>query len=160
MNKQNHAVRILGTRVQDTTESETLAFLEFALVEQRQVAVFTPNTEMIMAAWKDEAFQARLNRAEWVIPDGIGLIHAARMQKKPLRERVTGFDTSVALLKLAARMDKGVFFLGGAKGVAELAKEKVEAEIPGLGLSASITAIFQDFILENRERKKRKRSLK
>lgn len=134
MNKRNHAVRILGTRVQDTTESETLAFLEFALVEQRQVAVFTPNTEMIMAAWKDEAFQARLNRAEWVIPDGIGLIHAARMQKKPLRERVTGFDTSVALLKLAARMDKGVFFLGGAKGVAELAKEKVEAEIPGLGI--------------------------
>lgn len=132
MNKKSHAVRILGTRVQDTTEQETQAFIKAALMESRQIAVFTPNTEMIMAAWKDEAFRAALNRAEWVIPDGIGLLHAARLQKKPIRERVTGFDTSVDLLKMAAELDKGVFFLGGAKGVAELAKEKVEADIPSL----------------------------
>lgn len=132
MNKKIHAVRILGTRVQNTTEKETLAFLEGALTAPRQVAVYTPNTEMIMLAWKDDEFRTVLNRAEWVIPDGIGLIHAAKMQKKPLQGRVTGFDTSVALLEMAARMGKGVFFLGGAKGVADLAKEKVEAEIPGL----------------------------
>ena len=132
MNKPYQAVRILGTRVQNTSEKETQDVLETALVAKRQIAIYTPNTEMIMAAWKDEAFRNILNRAEWVIPDGVGLLHAARIQKKPIENRVTGFDTSVSLLKMAARLNKGVFFLGGAVGVAEQAANKVKENLPDL----------------------------
>jgi N-acetylglucosaminyldiphosphoundecaprenol N-acetyl-beta-D-mannosaminyltransferase len=142
MNKSYQAVRILGTRVQNTSEKETLDVLESALVENRQMAIFTPNTEMIMAAWKDQAFRDILNRAEWVIPDGIGLIHAARIQKKPIENRVTGFDTSVSLLEMAARLDKSVFFLGGAVGVAEQAAEEVLKTLPDLKIAGTHHGYF------------------
>ncbi len=142
MNKAYQAVRILGTRVQNTSEEETLNVLETALVESRQMAVFTPNTEMIMAAWKDEAFREILNRAEWVIPDGIGLLHAARIQKKPIENRVTGFDTSVSLLQMAERLNKSVFFLGGAVGVAEMAAEEIKKTLPNLKIAGTHHGYF------------------
>ncbi len=142
MIKSYQAVRILGTRVQNTSEKETMDVLESALVENRQMAIFTPNTEMIMAAWKDEAFRDILNRAEWVIPDGIGLIHAARIQKKPIENRVTGFDTSISLLEMAARLDKSVFFLGGAVGVADQAAEEVGKTLPGLRIAGTHHGYF------------------
>ena len=41
--------------------------------------VTTPNPEFVMLARRDKSFQAVLNRAALNIPDGIGLILAARL---------------------------------------------------------------------------------
>jgi N-acetylglucosaminyldiphosphoundecaprenol N-acetyl-beta-D-mannosaminyltransferase len=87
------------------------------LVDGRQHFVATPNPEMIVEAVRDSEFKDVLNRADLAIPDGTGLLWAARFLntqtkrprlfgylsllsliffppycKKPLPERVSGID--------------------------------------------------------------------
>ena len=52
----------------------------------------TPNPEFLLAAEKDPEFRAILNGADLTLPDGIGVIYAARILGRPLQGRVTGID--------------------------------------------------------------------
>ncbi len=75
-----------------------------------------------MAAKDDMELKELLNRGgDLIIPDGIGLIYGSRIQKKPLKERVTGFDTSIKLLEVANKNNYSLYLLGGKDGIAEAA---------------------------------------
>ena len=54
-----------------------------------------------MGAKEDEKLRNLLNKGDLITADGIGLIYASKIKKKPLKERVTGYDLSLKLLDLA-----------------------------------------------------------
>ncbi len=70
--------------------------------------IMTPNPEQIMRARRDEMFLANLQKADWLIPDGEGLIWAAK-----LKERLTGSDTVKEILSLVKEEKKKVLLIGG-----------------------------------------------
>ena len=82
--------------------------------------VVTPNPEALMLAKRDESFLHVLQSADLVLPDGIGIMLAAKWQKSPLPARVPGCDITLSLLKAAK--NHTCYILGGAPGVADLAK--------------------------------------
>src|ERR1700704_2705456 len=86
---------ILGVRVDDVTYAEALAILGQAVQARVPHVVTTPNPEFVMLARRDAAFRAALN-----IPDGIGLVLAARLAGDRLRAHVQGTDL---VLMLAAQ---------------------------------------------------------
>jgi N-acetylglucosaminyldiphosphoundecaprenol N-acetyl-beta-D-mannosaminyltransferase len=90
--------------------------------------IFTPNTEIVMFCNNDSELKRIINKGSLVLPDGIGLIYASRIRRLPLKERVTGFDTSVEILNIAVEKEYKVFLLGGAPGVAEKATENIRKE--------------------------------
>jgi N-acetylglucosaminyldiphosphoundecaprenol N-acetyl-beta-D-mannosaminyltransferase len=90
--------------------------------------IFTPNTEIIMFCNNDSELKRIINKGSLVLPDGIGLIYASRIRRLPLKERVTGYDTSIEILNIAVEKDYKVFLLGGAPGVAEKATENIRKE--------------------------------
>ena len=53
--------------------------------------VFTPNSEIILMAYKDEEFCDVLNSADLLTADGIGVVHASKIVGNPVPERVAGF---------------------------------------------------------------------
>src|ERR1700689_3838626 len=67
-----------------------------------------------------DALHRSLKRSRLVLNDGVGLSLAARMRGERFPENLNGSDFTVRLLQLAASRDWGVYFLGGAPGVAEL----------------------------------------
>jgi N-acetylglucosaminyldiphosphoundecaprenol N-acetyl-beta-D-mannosaminyltransferase len=66
------------------------------------------------------------------IPDGIGLLWAARWLGHPLRERVAGSTLTVRIAERAAQKAWRVYFLGAAPGVADRAAAILQARYPGL----------------------------
>lgn len=128
------AVAILGVRVHAITIAETLAWIEAAIAERasgpRQIC--TANPEFIMAAQRDHEFFDLLNRADLVIPDGVGLLWAARQRGERLPERVAGSDLVELIAERAAQRGWRVFFLGAAEGVAQRAAESLQTRHPGL----------------------------
>jgi N-acetylglucosaminyldiphosphoundecaprenol N-acetyl-beta-D-mannosaminyltransferase len=126
------AVRILGVRVDDVTTAETLALLERYIASRRPHQVVTVNPEFVMAARRDPAFARVLEAADLALPDGQGLLWAARVQGRPLRERVCGSDIVPAAAALAASQGYRVFLLGAAPGVAERAAEVLTRAHEGL----------------------------
>jgi N-acetylglucosaminyldiphosphoundecaprenol N-acetyl-beta-D-mannosaminyltransferase len=67
-------VSILGVPVHAITMAETLAWIEAAVAARVPRQICTANPEFVMAAQRDPEFLALLNRADLVIPDGVGLL--------------------------------------------------------------------------------------
>src|ERR1700694_4107067 len=91
------SVDVLGVRIDDVTYGEALTRLRVAIRDRTPTVVTTPNPEFIMLARRDGRFQAALNRAALNIPDGIGLVLAARLAGERLRQHVQGTDLVLML---------------------------------------------------------------
>jgi N-acetylglucosaminyldiphosphoundecaprenol N-acetyl-beta-D-mannosaminyltransferase len=132
------SVTILGVRVDDVTYVETLGILAEAIRTRQPHVVTTPNPEFVMLARRDAAFRAVLDRAALNIPDGIGLLLAARLAGDRLREHVQGTDLVLELAaESAARGDRWLL-LGGQAGVAERAARILERDYPGLEIAGAL----------------------
>lgn len=118
-------VNILGVNVDRVTFEAALKAAKEYLDGSTPRAIYTPNSEIIMAAYRDERYRNTLNNADMVIPDGIGVVYGAKILKKPLYGRVTGYDLSCALLEHAGKCGMRVFLYGGKPGIAEIAAEKI-----------------------------------
>ncbi len=125
-------IDILGVAVDHVNMEEAVARAKSYLEEDKVHTIFTPNSEIIMTAYKDEDFRKVLNRADLIIPDGIGVVYASKILKDPLPERVAGYDLACNMLEIAAKEEKSVYFFGGKPGVAELAAEKLCETYPTL----------------------------
>jgi N-acetylglucosaminyldiphosphoundecaprenol N-acetyl-beta-D-mannosaminyltransferase len=94
--------------------------------------VFTPNVDHVVMAEHDERFRTAYAAAALSLVDGTPVLWAARLLRTPLPEKISGSDLVMPLLRRAAERGHRVYFLGGAPGVADLAKSKLEAAFPGI----------------------------
>src|SRR3972149_1077003 len=99
---QPRSVTILGVRIHAVTTEETLAWIEAAIAARAPKQMCTANPEFLMAARRDREFFDLLNRADLVLPDGIGLLFAARRLGGRLPERVAGSDLIYRVAERAA----------------------------------------------------------
>ncbi len=94
--------------------------------------VCTINPEMIMIARRDPVFRVVLRRADITVPDGVGLLWAAKRMGSPLPERVTGSDGVPRIAQEAARLGWKIYMLGAAPGIAEKAADALRTRYPGV----------------------------
>lgn len=132
-----HQVHILGIRVDNVTCDEALARMEQFIADGRPHHVATVNPEFIAAAQDDPHFAQILNRAHLNLPDGQGLIWAARILGTPLKQRVTGVDTVLKLAELSAEKGYRSYLLGAADGVAAAAARQLQVRFPGLDIAGT-----------------------
>lgn len=97
--------------------------------------ICTVNPEFIMDARRDPAFAAALRRADLRVPDGVGVLWAARRQGVRLAERVTGSDGIYQISQAAAAQGWRLFLLGAAPGVAACTAAILQARYPGLNVA-------------------------
>jgi N-acetylglucosaminyldiphosphoundecaprenol N-acetyl-beta-D-mannosaminyltransferase len=125
-------ISILGVRIHAVSVAETLAWIEAAVAARAPRQICTGNPEFLMAARRDREFFDVLNRADLVVPDGVGLLIAAWWLGARLPERVAGSDLIYRIAERAARRGWRLFFLGAAEGVAAKAAERLRSLYPGL----------------------------
>ena len=94
--------------------------------------VYTPNPQIALGAYRSSSLTAILNRADLLLPDGIGLVIASRILGTPLPDRITGIDTGRYVLEIAEREGLSVALVGARDGVADRAAEKLCRELPRL----------------------------
>jgi N-acetylglucosaminyldiphosphoundecaprenol N-acetyl-beta-D-mannosaminyltransferase len=95
-------------------------------------SVFTPNVDHIMIADGNARMREAYARCDLALADGMPVLWAARLLGEPLPEKVSGSDFVPRLLERAAERGWRVYFLGGAPGVASLAREKLLTLMPRL----------------------------
>jgi N-acetylglucosaminyldiphosphoundecaprenol N-acetyl-beta-D-mannosaminyltransferase len=92
--------------------------------------VFTPNVDHIVMAEHNERFQKAYEAASLSLVDGTPVLWASRLLRSPLPVKISGSDLVMPLMERAAERDYRVYFLGGAAGVADIARKKLEAALP------------------------------
>src|SRR5579859_3325282 len=131
-------VEVLGVRIDDVTYAEALEVLHEAIRDGVPHVVTTPNPEFIMLARRDGAFRAALNRAALNIPDGIGLLLAARLAGDRLRAHVQGTDLVLMLAAESAARGERWFLLGGEGDVAARAARTLQTRFSGLQVAGAL----------------------
>jgi N-acetylglucosaminyldiphosphoundecaprenol N-acetyl-beta-D-mannosaminyltransferase len=94
--------------------------------------ICTVNPEFIIDARRNPAFAAALSRADLRVPDGVGVLWAARLLGAPLHQRVTGSDGIYQICQAAAAEGWRVYLLGAGPGIAEQAAQILTARYAGL----------------------------
>ena len=135
---------ILGLRFDNVTMEEALAIGEGFLEGDRAAVVVTPNAEIGYDASRDPDYRELLNRADLMLPDGAGVVLAAKLRKTPLKEKVAGIDFARNMLSVFARRGTKLYLLGSKPGVAEQAAEKMKELAPGLTVCGTADGYFKD----------------
>jgi len=135
MSKKNGRVNILGVGFDKDNENKTLEKVGKMVKDSKQHYIVTPNPEIVMVAQEDKKLKSILNKADLVIPDGIGIIWASRIfygVSGKISKRIAGVDLMEKICCLAARREWSVFFLGGRRGIAGKCARELQGQYPGL----------------------------
>lgn len=130
----NKSVDILGVTISTATIPDVVDMIMHAISSGNKMSVFTPNSEIILSAYKNEEFKNIINSATIRTADGIGVIYASKILGTPIPERCSGYDISLELIKQIAFSGHSLYLFGASPGVAEAAKQKIEEANPGINI--------------------------
>ncbi|RNF39484.1 WecB/TagA/CpsF family glycosyltransferase [Planococcus salinus] len=119
--------------------------------QQKNTFIVTANPEIIMAAKRNDSYQQAILQADYIIPDGTGVMLASTILSQPLAEKIVGYELLHTFLSYAGKQQKSVYFFGSKKGVAEQAAANAETLYPGLviaGVKDGYSGIGQETVEE------------
>lgn len=128
-------VEIFGVKIDNITFEEATREVEEYLKGDTLKVIYTPNPEIVMGAKDDSRLRNLINDGDMVTADGIGLIYASRIKKKPLKERVTGYHLSIKLLEIANENNYSIYLLGGKDGIANMAAVNIAKDYPNVKIA-------------------------
>ena len=134
----------MGVQFDNVTMQQALAMAQTLLERPGANYCVTPNAEIVYEAMHDAAFAQLINGAALVLPDGAGVVKAARILGTPLQQKVAGIDFAAALLDVLAAQGKRLYLLGSKPGVAEQAGENLKKRYPDLLLCGTHDGYFDN----------------
>ncbi|MFB9768536.1 WecB/TagA/CpsF family glycosyltransferase [Lactiplantibacillus modestisalitolerans] len=137
-------VSILDVPFIKTTNLAFVHQLETDVAAHHNRFVVTANPEILMYARTHPDYQAVLHQADYVTPDGIGVIQGAKLLGTPLPERITGYDTLLTLLTWGHQTHRRIFLLGAKPAVLAQVQAKLRHDYPGIEIVGAQDGYFQD----------------
>jgi len=128
--------RLMGMPLDCLTRDEAVGRVRVGLEQRRGGSVLTPNVDILRRYRRSPSLRRVFEETELLVPDGMPLVWAARLQGTPVPERVTGTDMLWAVAAVAAEHDATIVLAGGREGVAQRAAERMAAAHPGLNIRA------------------------
>lgn len=127
----------MGTPIDLVTFERTLQIASEMLESSETHTILATNPEKVVAAQKNPELLNALESASLVIPDGIGVVLAARLLGLGNSGRVPGADLMPELCALAASLDRSVFCYGAKPGVSAQAASLLTERIPNLRVAGT-----------------------
>lgn len=125
-------LEILGVKVDRVGREQALAAIESFLEGGGCRQVVTLNPEYVMLAGKNLELRRIINESDLCVPDGMGIVWAARLLGEPLKERVTGTGLLPEICRICAERGYSIYLLGGEPGVAGKAAAVLKQRFPKL----------------------------
>ena len=122
--------KFLNTYLDNISMREAVDVIDSCVEQGRKAYVVAVNVDVVVKMEEDDYLQRITNEAELILADGKPLIWISKLQKQPLKEKISGSDLVPQLCQRAAEKGYRLFILGGKPGVAEMAKAKLEEALP------------------------------
>ncbi|MGQ0811921.1 MAG: WecB/TagA/CpsF family glycosyltransferase [Nitrospiraceae bacterium] len=130
-------IEILGVPVDCVTMEQALEWAESSLSCRKAQGIIAVNPEKVMRARRDPALLSQLHRAGLLIPDGIGVVFAARLLGMGPLQRVPGSELMPRLCERAARRGYTVFLFGADPAVNKRVRIALHERYPGIRIVGS-----------------------
>ncbi|MGI9199904.1 MAG: WecB/TagA/CpsF family glycosyltransferase [Woeseiaceae bacterium] len=137
---------IVGYRVcvqsVDDVVSRVTSWLEDDPRKCRYFACLNPHSVEVAAT--DETFHNSLVSADFLTPDGIGVVYASRLLGGQIRTRLTGMDVFLGIAMAMDRAKQGsFFFLGSTEETLHKIREEMAVRFPHVTVAGSYSPPFK-----------------
>lgn len=105
---------------------------DIELDTQNRLVINTLNPHSYIVASNDEIFSDALNDSEIILPDGVGILIAARLLNKRRIKKISGADLHHFLLSKINESGGSIFYMGSSEKTLELIKKKISKEFPNI----------------------------
>ena len=127
---------ILGIPFIHTTHNKLMNEIVIpSVINNEQLFIVTANPEIVMYAKENPSYKHTINNADYVVADGVGIIIASKMTKKPLPERIAGFELMESMLKYSNDNGKSIFLFGSKEQVIEKTTSKIKEKYPKIDIA-------------------------
>jgi N-acetylglucosaminyldiphosphoundecaprenol N-acetyl-beta-D-mannosaminyltransferase len=141
----NNRIKIFDIWVDPLTRDEALDKVkQFLDHGTRPCAVFASNPEKNFSVPADEALYEAYREADILLPDGIGMVLAARILYGKHLSRIPGSEFIFDICGLAAKEGHGVFVYGASEDVNEGASRILAERFPGLKVVGRANGYVKD----------------
>ncbi|WP_433944349.1 WecB/TagA/CpsF family glycosyltransferase [Paenibacillus sp. SN-8-1] len=123
-------VSVFGIPVCKWGMEDTVKYLVEVVQTGKPHQIITANPIMVMAALENPEYKSMMQHADLIVPDGTGVVWAARKGGQPVTERVAGFDLLHELMKQGEQLGWKVFLLGAAPEVIQEASARLQLQYP------------------------------
>ena len=131
---EKNLVEIFNIPFINMKKEEILKILEQRVVENKKTYVVTANAEIVMYAKENVSYFNIITKADYIVPDGIGVVKGAQILKKEIKERVPGIELMVDLLKIANKFNQKVYFYGAKNEVIEKMIKRIKSDYPNINI--------------------------
>ena len=141
---ENIAGYTVGTQSVSACVADVVAWVQQAppAAPCRWLACLNPHSYAV--ALDDPQFSQALHAADWLIPDGAGIVLASRLLGGQIRERVTGSDIfREAQTELDRLGSYRVFFLGSTEATLAAIRQRLARDYPNLHLAGTYSPPFK-----------------
>lgn len=135
----------LFDKLYNKEESSFYNILSKNLKNNKKMFIVTANPETFMISEKDEDMKdLLLDKNTILVPDGIGIVKAARMINYDVKERITGIDIANKLLELGNIQKKSIYLFGSKQEVIDSMKNVIKEKYPNLVLVGATNGYEKD----------------
>ncbi|MDZ5471929.1 WecB/TagA/CpsF family glycosyltransferase [Bacillus sp. 31A1R] len=131
---KNKIINVLDVPFYNVTFNEMVNTLTNRIQSNQKTFVVTANPEIVMHAYENDDYMQMVRQADFVTPDGVGILIGAKILNNYIKERVTGFDMTMELLNRANEHQWKVYLLGGKEETNEKAVTNIKIQFPNLNL--------------------------
>jgi N-acetylglucosaminyldiphosphoundecaprenol N-acetyl-beta-D-mannosaminyltransferase len=122
------------------TFAQAVTWLTSAILNHRSgLPIFIAGTNAFISvlAQQNPKFKEAMNAVTLVFADGISIVLASKLLKKPVPERIPGGELMVELCGMAANQQLRIYLLGGLPGAAVNAAIKLKTLFPELQVAGT-----------------------
>lgn len=130
------------------------SLLEDNLKTNKKTFIVTANPETFSHGKDEEFNKLLLDDITTIIPDGIGLVKAAKMLDINVKERIPGIDISVKLLEFLNKYSKKLYIFGSKQEVIDQMKVIIQTKYPNIDLVGMTNGYVKDKDLVMKQIKK------
>ncbi|WPC17395.1 WecB/TagA/CpsF family glycosyltransferase [Pediococcus inopinatus] len=130
----NPRIKILNTTIDVLTEQQTVDLVEKYVLRKEPLHLIGVNADKINSLNSNPRIAKIVNSCGVINADGASVVLASKILNVPLPERVAGIDLMQKLIRLSAKKNYSVYFLGAKKRIVEKTAEVIQGQYPELNI--------------------------
>lgn len=124
-------LKIFGINIRSGSAEDVLKLIDLVISKKTQVQIATVNNEILIESRKNKEFKTALTKSH-CIADSTGVVLAVFFKYFKKIERIPGVDLFYKICERAQEKNYKIFLFGGGRGIAHVAKSKLEDRYPGI----------------------------
>lgn len=137
-------VEIFGLPVHRVTMQQAVALSRRAIETRSQLVFGMLNCAKVVALRRDTSLRQAVLAADVIAADGMFVVWAGRLLRRPLPERIDGIGLFVMLLELADQEGLSVYFLGAKEDVLKRMLRRISSRYPDIRVAGYRDGYFGD----------------